>query len=623
MKIVPRIRILAVAMVLALIPSTFAIVALTRTAEIFLGNMTAERALMAQASGAERAVIVAETAQRAYLISPQRAYREEFAKARANAVQRLAELEEGGRASEHDKPQVDAILRSARAELALLDRMQSEGRSAAIDVVRSQQGRFEAQEMRQAVDGLRESQAQQINASSDEMRLFLSIGQWLAIGGALAGTLVVTLSLSILTRYLRSSFNAFLHAIERSDSAGVPQPVITTLSGEFRTLSEAYNMMRKRIEHEIRRRDEAEQRVVHLLSESGEALADRRRAADILGRISNRLPACLDKQELIALSTRFIPQLFDISGGALYFLNNSATVLSRVAAWGGCETSVAEFAPSKCWGLRRGQQHYVLDTVADVTCGHLSGAAPDGYVCMPLIAQGETVGLLYLEMPAEDAGRGGRDLEDMRVLCENLALALVNLNLRESLRHQSLRDPLTGLHNRRYLEETIELEFAKSRRQATPISVIICDIDHFKHVNDTHGHDVGDIVLRRFASALTNNIRKGDVACRFGGEEFVILLPGMTHEQAVERAEIVREQVRVLKARAGETEVGQVTASFGVATYAGGEESWSEVLRDADSALYKAKAAGRDRVCSNVRAPGNPKVIAAHIPAESPPSDSR
>lgn len=611
MKIVPRIRLLAVAMILALIPSSLAIVALTQTAEGFLAKMKTERTLMTHALRTERAVIAAETAQRAFLISPQRAYREEFNRARVNAEERLTELEHAGRASRDARPQVAAILRAARAELVLLDRMRLEGRDAAIDVIRSQQGRFEAQEMRQAVERLRENQAMLLDASSDEMRLFLAAGQWLAIGGALIGTLAVVLSLSILGRYLRTSLDAFLRAIGRGDAAGVPEPVTATLSGEFRTLAEAYNMMRTRIEHEIRQRDEAEHRISHLLSESGEALANRRRASEILGRISNRLPACLDQQELVALSSRFIPQLFDIRGGALYFLNNSATVLSRVAAWGECETSVAEFAPSKCWGLRRGQQHHVHDVEADVTCAHLTGAAPDGYVCMPLIAQGETVGLLYLEMPAEDVGAGRRDLEDMRVLCENLALALVNLRLRESLRHQSLRDPLTGLHNRRYLEETIELEFAKSRRQATPVSVIISDIDHFKHINDTHGHDVGDIVLRRFASALTNHTRKGDVACRFGGEEFVILLPGLGHDQAMERAEILREQVRILQARAGEADVGQVTASFGVATYLGGEETWSEVLRDADSALYQAKSAGRDRVCSNMRATGNLQIVAA------------
>ncbi len=129
----------------------------------------------------------------------------------------------------------------------------------------------------------------------------------------------------------------------------------------------------------------------------------------------------------------------------------------------------------------------------------------------------------------------------------------------------------------------------------------MCDIDHFKHINDTFGHDVGDLVLRRFAGALTGNVRKGDVACRYGGEEFVILLPGLAHEEALRRAEVLREQVSRLQTRSADADVGQITASFGVATYFGNDETWPETLKNADSALYQAKSGGRNCVRSAER----------------------
>lgn len=600
MKIAPRIHLLAAVMTLALIPPSVAIVVLARSASGFLGEMTAERTLMTQALRVERAVIDAETAQRAYLISGDRVYLDEFNRAHEAAEMRIDALQAA--AGEHldATAQIAAILRPAKAELALLDRLGAEGIGAAEEVVRDQQGRFEAQEMRQAVESFREDRARFLAASSDSMRMTLLAGQWLAIGGAVFGIIVVLVSLSVLSGYLRRSLSAFLNAIEHTDPAGIPQAVPSNLRGEFQTLGSAYNMMRSRIETEMVQRDEAESRIALLLSQSGEELADRTRVSQILGRISNRLPACLDQQELVTLALRFIPQLFETSRGALYFLNNSGTVLSCVASWGDCTSSIAEFPPTKCWGLRRGQQHYVDDVATDVTCEHIGQNGPDGYVCMPLIAQGETVGLLYLELTGEDAGAASRrDTEDMRMLCENLALALVNLRLRESLHYQSLRDPLTGLHNRRYLEEAIELEFAKSRRNTDPVSVIMCDVDHFKHINDRFGHDIGDLVLKRFAGALTANVRKGDVACRFGGEEFVILLPGLAHAEALERAEILRQQISQFETRSGDSHVGQVTASFGVATYCGTDETWSETLKSADSALYRAKAGGRNCVRSS------------------------
>jgi|TARA_R100000501_G_scaffold10060_2_gene19887 diguanylate cyclase (GGDEF)-like protein len=586
-------------MIAALLPSTVAIVLLTQTAHSFLARMEQQRTIVAAAIAVERAVIDAETAQRGYLLSQSPIYREEYLTATKTAGVALNKLSLVARNAGQAQPHVDDVLRHASSELALLGQLANKGDDAALDVVRGGEGRFAAQELRSAVNALDNSLNLSFSRGASDVDQMLKAGQWFAIVGAIVGIAAILLALLILGRYLRSSLSSLLDAMHTPGDFGIPADVASSLTGEFRELGDTYNRMCGRMRAELAKRVDAEARIADLLDRSGEALADRQRVSEVLARISNRLPACLDQQELVALATRFIPQLFDIRSGALYFLSNSATVLSRVASWGDQDTSLAEFAPTKCWALRRGQQHHVTDAATDVTCEHLTKEVTAGYICVPLIAQGETVGLLYLESTGEEGGDDQRrELEDMRVLCENLALALVNLRLRESLRHQSLRDPLTGLHNRRYLDETIDLEFAKSRRNQVPVSLIMADIDHFKHVNDTHGHDAGDYILRKIAACLSANIRKGDVACRFGGEEFVILLPGLNHQEALERAEILREQISTLPIKSAECEVGQVTASFGVATFAGGEETPADVIKSADHALYEAKSAGRDRVRS-------------------------
>lgn len=595
-----RLWIIAGAMILALVPTSIAIGLLTGSSSTFLDQLEGHQQVTRTATRLERAVIDAETAQRGYLLTGAPVYLREYADADRTARQAIVEV----RAITADglvaANMVSAMIRSAEAELNLLQQIRTQGRSAALEIVRNQEGRFEAQELRAAVKDLRDAQYATFRSGASDLHRMLKAGQWLAIIGALVGIVTVAISLTILGRYLRYSLGQILTAMRSPDPAGIPADVSARLSGEFRELGETYDAMCARMRHEIANRDQVERRIADLLDRSGSELADRQRASQILSRISNRLPACLDQAELVSLAQRFVPQLFTIRGGALYFLNNSSTVLSRVAQWGNCASSLPEFPPSKCWALRRGQQHHVADVTTDVTCDHLTGDGLEGYVCMPLIAQGETVGLLYLEeggAPVTANGRGDQaSMEDMRVLCENLALALVNLRLRESLRHQSLRDPLTGLHNRRYLEETIDLEFAKSRRSRKPICVILADIDHFKHVNDEFGHDAGDLVLRNVSATLAAHVREGDVACRYGGEEFLILLPDCDRTLAFERAEVLREQIRSLQIRSSDVEIPQITASFGVAMFEGGIETPADVIREADAAMYEAKADGRDRV---------------------------
>ncbi|MGH8653297.1 MAG: GGDEF domain-containing protein [Gammaproteobacteria bacterium] len=175
-------------------------------------------------------------------------------------------------------------------------------------------------------------------------------------------------------------------------------------------------------------------------------------------------------------------------------------------------------------------------------------------------------------------------------------MALVSLKLREALRDRSVRDPLTRLFNRRYLEETLNRELSSCKRADQPLGVIMIDVDHFKKYNDTHGHDTGDYVLVQIADIVRSKLRAGDTPCRYGGEELVLLMPGAPKEIAAARAESVRAAVEKHELVYKDKALTGVTVSLGVAGFPGDGNTAAAVLKAADSALYVAKQSGRNRV---------------------------
>lgn len=168
--------------------------------------------------------------------------------------------------------------------------------------------------------------------------------------------------------------------------------------------------------------------------------------------------------------------------------------------------------------------------------------------------------------------------------------------LHDKLREEAIHDPLTGLYNRRYLEETLKRELSRAERDGHPLSVLMGDIDHFKRLNDTYGHPAGDDVLRALGSLLRRNVRASDIPCRYGGEEFVVVLPNTPLEVARERAELVRQNFADLPIAFGGRQL-ESTVSIGVSVYLGHGDTVDALISAADQALYKAKQAGRNKVC--------------------------
>ncbi len=279
----------------------------------------------------------------------------------------------------------------------------------------------------------------------------------------------------------------------------------------------------------------------------------------------------------------------------MYILRPEQKELTVAATWGESNPMAEPFWPDDCWGLRRGHSHLALEGTLDLRCAHLGATPPDTSLCVPLAAQGETLGILHVCCDVVDLSHAKQALAQM--VADEIALALSNLSLRESLRQQSIRDPLTGLYNRRFMSESLRHLLARRARAKGELCLVLLDIDHFKQLNDTFGHDAGDTALCEVAAVLQANVRDGDVVCRYGGEEFLLVLPDEGLDNASRQAERICDAVRRVKVTFKKQRFGPLTLSAGVACAPLHGTASDVLLRAADAALYTAKNAGRDRVC--------------------------
>lgn len=329
----------------------------------------------------------------------------------------------------------------------------------------------------------------------------------------------------------------------------------------------------------------------------------------LVSQMGDYLRGCREREEVYKVISDNMPLLFPQSFGSIAVFNNSRNSLIPAMTWGKLPDGVQlEFEANDCWALRQGRAHLVTDINSAPVCPHLEQVGRENVsFCLPMQAQGETIGQVYFGALAEEARHVGKhEMGTMRRITEQISLAIANLNLQQALKEQSIKDPLTKLYNRRYLDEMLARECSRAQRNNKALSVLIMDIDHFKKVNDTYGHDAGDAVLVAFAKLIQQNIRKEDIACRLGGEEFVLVLPDATMEQAVVRAEKICEATRAMSIKF-QREVLNITVSIGVCDYPECAQMPEELIQNADSALYRAKNGGRNRVI-----PYDPEKAAAY-----------
>ncbi len=321
------------------------------------------------------------------------------------------------------------------------------------------------------------------------------------------------------------------------------------------------------------------------------------RDGETLSHMAELLQCCAQRSEAYEIVRDTAVVLFPASRGSLFIYRESRDVLEHVSTWGSDKAADATLAPEECWALRLGRPHFVPQA-GSVRCRHV-GTEGESYVCMPVHGQGQILGLFHIALDVDPrTRRPARDAEQrLRAMTDRVGPALANLKLRDALRELALRDSLTGLYNRRYMEDALSREIHRAERSGRPLSVVMIDVDHFKSFNDKYGHDAGDFVLSAVARAIAKKIRPSDMACRYGGEELAVVLPEASLECACERAEQMRLAIRDTNL----THLGQTlpapTASFGVAAYPGNGTTSIDLLKAADEALYRAKHAGRDRVC--------------------------
>ncbi|MGH1466419.1 MAG: sensor domain-containing diguanylate cyclase [Cognatishimia sp.] len=321
------------------------------------------------------------------------------------------------------------------------------------------------------------------------------------------------------------------------------------------------------------------------------------REVKLLGELNEWLQSSRSIEELFQMVSKFMCHMLPECEGTIYVYSNSRDVLDGSAAWNGGKFK-NHIHPEACWGLRRGRTYTYGTSDVSFICEHAEPHDDSAYFCFPILAHGETVGLMHLKQKQgfdTDTFFGTQKLAQMSA--EQISMAIANVRMRDQLQEQSIRDPLTGLFNRRHMLDRSRRLLKQYGQHREPVHFIYIDIDHFKIFNDNHGHDAGDIVLRTVGEALSSACDGEELACRLGGEEFLLVWPSLSDQELRQRAEKLRLLVENLSVQYRENRLPKITVSIGIASSPADGSLCQDLLCAADRALYKAKDQGRNQIC--------------------------
>lgn len=339
------------------------------------------------------------------------------------------------------------------------------------------------------------------------------------------------------------------------------------------------------------------------LKKSHDELTQYNYEMQLINQLNSYLQVCRTVEETFPIVSYYSEQIFPDCDGALFLFNDSKSLVEAKSTWGSETIAMPVISPDDCWSLRQGKSHTTLDNDARLRCNHVAESITN-YICEPIIAQGDMLGMLHVEFTEhsyDSVEEKSQHIESRKrltkITADNLALSLVSLKLREALQSQSVKDPLTQLFNRRYMEESLEREIHRCVRASKGLGIIMADVDHFKKFNDQFGHDAGDLVLTELSTLLMEKFRTSDIVCRYGGEEFIVIMPAVSKESVITRAEALRSSIKELPLTLKDVKLPQITSSFGISYMPGtAVVSTEKLLKAADVALYQAKNAGRDQV---------------------------
>lgn len=392
-------------------------------------------------------------------------------------------------------------------------------------------------------------------------------------------------SFIVIETFVDKNFKTLNFEIRYSPILGVDGKIIGA-SHSATNITERLNIMKEMDESKL------------ALEELVEHLEQQNKELGLLKEMMNLLQSSATIKAAILPIKTYSSKILPKTSGTIYLSNKkNPNVFNKEAQWGKPLSHPLTIEKSECWALLRNRQHQVGQGHESILCHHVSASkkTPPTYACLPLQAQGDLLGLLYIEITKEESVNK-RLIYLAQIVSEQIALSLYNIKLRDELKAQSTHDSLTGLYNRRFLEEFIQTEFLKAKRSPMNCSLLVIDIDHFKSINDRHGHLVGDKVLQALSTQLHNQCRESDLVCRWGGEEFVLFLRDSTRANITPRTESIRRSIENLVITVDGINLPPVTISIGVSFYPDDGNNLDDLIAKADEALYEAKRLGRNQV---------------------------
>jgi diguanylate cyclase (GGDEF)-like protein/PAS domain S-box-containing protein len=325
-------------------------------------------------------------------------------------------------------------------------------------------------------------------------------------------------------------------------------------------------------------------------------LESRTQQISLLTELSNMLQICLHPMEAYTVVSQSASQLFPNTSGALLIQDSSHLWIEPRSVWGQSSNTIPTFMHDDCWAIRRSRPHLVADTRNGLLCRHISNPAPASTLCVPVMSEGVSIGILYMETTKNNPALTESQQQLAAAVADQIGLALSNLQLRDNLHEQAIRDPLTTLYNRYYMQESLERELRRAERSGHSVTLLMVDLDHLKAFNDRYGHLSGDELLRGLGKLLKKMFRGGDILSRYGGDEFLLVLPEASIEIGLQRAEELRQNVKEMLIQIEDYPLQNLTISIGISSWPQHGTASADVLKAADKALYQAKMQGRDRV---------------------------